>query len=123
MRFLKSDQNVQQNLSGLKNDAEFPKLLSSAPCLITEMRSRKYRPQIPRLRKLTQDASYNSVHHYRDNNNRLPFLNHGVDLKFHKIAKYRNRYKSKCRCSPITNCPKLQITVPRCQPNYFLCCF
>nr|XP_053617007.1 uncharacterized protein LOC128679063 isoform X2 [Plodia interpunctella]XP_053617008.1 uncharacterized protein LOC128679063 isoform X2 [Plodia interpunctella] len=32
-------------------------------------------------------------------------------------------FKSKCRCEKIWNCPKLQITVPRCPNEYFLCCF
>ncbi|XP_052739211.1 uncharacterized protein LOC112050722 isoform X2 [Bicyclus anynana] len=32
-------------------------------------------------------------------------------------------FKSRCRCERIWNCPKLQITVPRCPDEYFLCCF
>lgn len=35
----------------------------------------------------------------------------------------KRRFKSKCRCEKIWNCPKLQITVPRCPNEYFLCCF
>lgn len=35
----------------------------------------------------------------------------------------RRRFRSKCRCEKIWNCPKLQITVPRCPNEYFLCCF
>lgn len=35
----------------------------------------------------------------------------------------RRRFKSKCRCEKIWNCPKLQITVPRCPNEYFMCCF
>ncbi|XP_041972009.1 uncharacterized protein LOC121727989 [Aricia agestis] len=40
------------------------------------------------------------------------------------IEKFSKRtYKSKCRCAKIWNCPKLQITVPRCPNEYFMCCF
>ncbi|XP_031764583.2 uncharacterized protein LOC113510985 [Galleria mellonella] len=35
----------------------------------------------------------------------------------------KKRFRSKCRCEKIWNCPKLQITVPRCPNEYFLCCF
>lgn len=35
----------------------------------------------------------------------------------------RRRFRSHCRCEKIWNCPKLQITVPRCPDEYFLCCF
>ncbi|XP_038212795.1 uncharacterized protein LOC119832995 [Zerene cesonia] len=35
----------------------------------------------------------------------------------------KRKYKSRCRCEKIWNCPKLQITVPRCPDEYFLCCF
>ncbi|XP_013195164.2 uncharacterized protein LOC106138537 [Amyelois transitella] len=35
----------------------------------------------------------------------------------------KRRFRSKCRCEKIWNCPKLQITVPRCPDEYFLCCF
>ncbi|CAK1552365.1 unnamed protein product [Leptosia nina] len=35
----------------------------------------------------------------------------------------KRRFKSRCRCEKIWNCPKLQITVPRCPDEYFLCCF
>lgn len=35
----------------------------------------------------------------------------------------KRRFRSKCRCEKIWNCPKLQITVPRCPNEYFLCCF
>ncbi|KAJ2940238.1 hypothetical protein O0L34_g11808 [Tuta absoluta] len=37
----------------------------------------------------------------------------------------RRKFKSKCRCEKIWNCGqgKLQITVPRCPNEYFLCCF
>ncbi|CAH2052627.1 unnamed protein product, partial [Iphiclides podalirius] len=33
------------------------------------------------------------------------------------------KFRSKCRCEKIWNCPKLQISVPRCPDEYFLCCF
>ncbi|XP_046964240.1 uncharacterized protein LOC124533121 [Vanessa cardui] len=36
---------------------------------------------------------------------------------------YKRKFKSRCRCEKIENCPKLQITVPRCPNDYFLCCF
>ncbi|RVE47919.1 hypothetical protein evm_007433 [Chilo suppressalis] len=35
----------------------------------------------------------------------------------------KRKFKSRCRCEKITNCPKLQITVPRCPDELFLCCF
>lgn len=41
-----------------------------------------------------------------------------------KVEKYEKRkFRSRCRCEKIWNCPKLQITVPRCPDEYFLCCF
>ncbi|KAJ6636259.1 hypothetical protein Bhyg_14847 [Pseudolycoriella hygida] len=45
------------------------------------------------------------------------------NYKFIKVLKYRNKYKSKCRCERISNCPKIQISIQRCQPDYFMCCF
>lgn len=47
---------------------------------------------------------------------------HNPDLKLNKILKYRNNYKSKCTCEQRINCPKIQMTISRCKPNYFLCC-
>ncbi|EEB11681.1 hypothetical protein Phum_PHUM128940 [Pediculus humanus corporis] len=35
----------------------------------------------------------------------------------------RRGYRSNCRCAKISNCPKLQITIPRCPPEEFVCCF
>ncbi|XP_030040234.2 uncharacterized protein LOC115455704 isoform X2 [Manduca sexta] len=35
----------------------------------------------------------------------------------------KRRFRSRCRCEKIWNCPKLQITVPRCPEEYFMCCF
>ncbi|XP_061507364.1 uncharacterized protein LOC133392180 isoform X2 [Anopheles gambiae] len=36
--------------------------------------------------------------------------------------KYRN-YKSRCRCDRIWNCVRIQISVARCAPDFFMCCF
>lgn len=38
------------------------------------------------------------------------------------VEGYR-KFRSRCRCERIWNCPKLQITVPRCPEDYFMCCF
>ncbi|XP_045770717.1 uncharacterized protein LOC123871144 [Maniola jurtina] len=35
---------------------------------------------------------------------------------------YLRKFVSSCRCEKIWNCPKLQITVPRCPNEYFMCC-
>lgn len=35
----------------------------------------------------------------------------------------KRRFRSHCRCEKIWNCPRLQISVPRCPNEYFLCCF
>ncbi|XP_028029539.1 uncharacterized protein LOC114242548 [Bombyx mandarina] len=35
----------------------------------------------------------------------------------------KRRFRSRCRCEKIWNCPKLQISVPRCPEEQFLCCF
>ncbi|KAJ8711261.1 hypothetical protein PYW07_008503 [Mythimna separata] len=34
----------------------------------------------------------------------------------------KRRFRSRCRCEKIWNCAKLQITVPRCPDEYFMCC-
>lgn len=34
----------------------------------------------------------------------------------------KRRFRSRCRCERIWNCAKLQISVPRCPEEYFLCC-
>lgn len=34
----------------------------------------------------------------------------------------KRRFRSRCRCEKIWNCVKLQISVPRCPEEYFLCC-
>ncbi|XP_039440479.1 uncharacterized protein LOC120421358 [Culex pipiens pallens] len=40
------------------------------------------------------------------------------------IQRYKRRkYKSKCRCERIWNCPRIQISIARCAPDYFMCCF
>ncbi|XP_058065762.1 uncharacterized protein LOC131215390 [Anopheles bellator] len=36
--------------------------------------------------------------------------------------KYR-KFKSRCRCERIWNCARIQISVARCAPDYFMCCF
>lgn len=36
---------------------------------------------------------------------------------------WRRKFRSRCRCERIWNCPKLQISVPRCPEEYFMCCF
>ncbi|XP_013167972.1 PREDICTED: uncharacterized protein LOC106117973 [Papilio xuthus] len=40
-----------------------------------------------------------------------------------EFQKGRRKFRSNCRCEKIWNCPKLQITVPRCPDEYFMCCF
>ncbi|PSN49189.1 hypothetical protein C0J52_10898 [Blattella germanica] len=32
-------------------------------------------------------------------------------------------YKTNCRCEKISNCPQLQISIPRCPSEQFFCCF
>ncbi|CAH2211099.1 jg18561 [Pararge aegeria aegeria] len=39
-----------------------------------------------------------------------------------KFGKDARKFQTSCRCEKIWNCPKLQITVPRCPNEYFLCC-
>lgn len=40
------------------------------------------------------------------------------------IQRYKRRkYKSKCRCERIWNCPRIQISIARCAPDFFMCCF
>lgn len=34
----------------------------------------------------------------------------------------KRRFRSRCRCEKIWNCAKLQISVPRCPEEYFMCC-
>ncbi|XP_075983539.1 uncharacterized protein LOC142981476 [Anticarsia gemmatalis] len=34
----------------------------------------------------------------------------------------KRRFRSRCRCERIWNCAKLQISVPRCPEEYFMCC-
>lgn len=45
-----------------------------------------------------------------------------VDPIYKKYLETRN-FRSKCRCERISNCPKIQISVPRCPEEYFMCCF
>ncbi|KAK6626666.1 hypothetical protein RUM43_003537 [Polyplax serrata] len=35
----------------------------------------------------------------------------------------RKGYRSNCRCAKLANCPRLQITIPRCPPDHYICCF
>ncbi|XP_068623802.1 uncharacterized protein [Battus philenor] len=35
----------------------------------------------------------------------------------------KRKFRSNCRCEKIWNCPRLQISVPRCPNEYFMCCF
>ncbi|XP_013146959.1 PREDICTED: uncharacterized protein LOC106109865 [Papilio polytes] len=50
-------------------------------------------------------------------NGRKGYLNENL------VSKGRRKFRSNCRCEKIWNCPKLQITVPRCPDEYFMCCF
>ncbi|XP_022831439.1 uncharacterized protein LOC111359947 isoform X2 [Spodoptera litura] len=34
----------------------------------------------------------------------------------------KRKFRSRCRCEKIWNCAKLQISVPRCPEEYFMCC-
>lgn len=54
--------------------------------------------------------------------NPSPVYSPAPAIKHHKAIK-RNNYKSRCRCERISNCPRIQLSVSRCEPNYFLCCF
>uniref|UniRef100_A0AAG5D1Z1 Uncharacterized protein n=1 Tax=Anopheles atroparvus TaxID=41427 RepID=A0AAG5D1Z1_ANOAO len=36
--------------------------------------------------------------------------------------KYRS-FKSRCRCERLWNCARIQISVARCAPDFFICCF
>ncbi|XP_055596236.1 uncharacterized protein LOC129746563 [Uranotaenia lowii] len=49
------------------------------------------------------------------------------DIRDHSasiVQRYKRRkYKSKCRCERIWNCPRIQISIARCAPDYFMCCF
>lgn len=45
------------------------------------------------------------------------------ELKLKKITRYRNSFKTRCRCERISNCPRIQITIHRCAQDYFMCCF
>ncbi|XP_077302333.1 uncharacterized protein LOC143922851 [Arctopsyche grandis] len=50
------------------------------------------------------------------------YSNLDVNPGYRKYLEMR-QFRSRCRCERIWNCPKLQITVPRCPDEYFLCCF
>ncbi|XP_055627343.1 uncharacterized protein LOC129769248 [Toxorhynchites rutilus septentrionalis] len=34
----------------------------------------------------------------------------------------RRKFKSRCRCERIWNCSRIQMSVGRCAPDYFMCC-
>lgn len=43
-------------------------------------------------------------------------------IKYHNKLNFK-KFKSKCRCEKISNCPKFQMTIARCPSDYFMCCF
>lgn len=97
--------------------------LISVTANLTKTYQLRRRPIKPPARLLMADTfrrrQQNSL---PDNTSQAIYFNNAIDLKLHKNAKYRNHYKSKCSCERISNCPKIQISVSRCKPNYFLCC-
>lgn len=74
----------------------------------------KYQPRtLSQLKKQKYQVKSNDV--FPEASNLIP-----VHAKFHTK---RNRYKSRCRCELLSNCPRIQLSVSRCEPNHFLCCF
>ncbi|XP_055297685.1 uncharacterized protein LOC129566113 [Sitodiplosis mosellana] len=101
----------------------------SASNVITKIPSKSeklfYRTKRPQQRPAFQltnkyQHKFNSV--IPESANRSPVHSPVQSTKRHKAIK-RNNYKSRCRCERISNCPRIQISVTRCEPNYFLCCF
>lgn len=101
-------------------EIQFQFIRSSAGAFYHDRRTQLQRISV-QLNKSKYQPKSSSV--IPDRPNEAAASNNPVDLKYHKIAKYRNRYKSRCRCERITNCPQIQIAVSRCPSNYFLCCF
>ncbi|XP_062560350.1 uncharacterized protein LOC134224787 [Armigeres subalbatus] len=56
--------------------------------------------------------------------NNQPPKENDIQIGDFVIQRYKRRkYKSKCRCERIWNCPRIQISIARCAPDYFMCCF
>ncbi|KAG4072037.1 hypothetical protein HA402_015536 [Bradysia odoriphaga] len=92
---------------------------SSTARTTTTIATKNYRKTIrPNIRKFSYIEA-RSFHHPDSPNHVTP----RNDYKYVKVVKYRNKYKSRCRCERIWNCPKIQISIQRCEPDYFMCCF
>ncbi|XP_050353784.1 uncharacterized protein LOC126775729 [Nymphalis io] len=78
--------------------------------------------------KITQSPRFLSkLSHFKAKTNSINTVSTNSINSFAAATKvdrpYKRKFKSRCRCEKIENCPKLQITVPRCPNDYFLCCF
>ncbi|XP_058834467.1 uncharacterized protein LOC131691819 isoform X2 [Topomyia yanbarensis] len=75
--------------------------------------------------KLTGDSELFYIH---TPSSPAPFKKHyqtkDNDITDFVLQRYKRRkYKTKCRCERIWNCPRIQLSVARCDPDYFMCCF
>lgn len=67
------------------------------------------------IQKPSSPAPFKKHHQPKEND---------VTAKDFAIQRYKRRkYKSKCRCERIWNCPRIQISIARCAPDFFMCCF
>ncbi|XP_037036391.1 uncharacterized protein LOC119074381 [Bradysia coprophila] len=111
------DEDVDDELSSSDIVASIQQ--SSTARSTTTIAAKNYRKTIrPNIRKFSYIEA-RSFHHPDSPNHVTP----RNDYKYVKVVKYRNKYKSKCRCERIWNCPKIQISIQRCEPDYFMCCF
>lgn len=69
------------------------------------------RPPSPRF--------YSKLSYFKKSNE----FNNQISTNLIETHPWRRKFKSKCRCERIWNCPKIQISVPRCPEEYFMCCF
>ncbi|KAG7303232.1 hypothetical protein JYU34_011699 [Plutella xylostella] len=63
---------------------------------------------------------YSKLSYFEKASEQTGALRNLVELGFRSN---RRKFRSNCRCEKISNCPKLQITVPRCPEEQFMCCF
>lgn len=112
-RIGKLQERPQRINNALQERPKFPRSINTRPIIeIQQIRPNPYTGTVPTPKRPIEHP------------NLLDFNQSIADKLILKANKYNYRkYKSKCRCEKISNCPKIQISVPRCPRDYFMCCF
>ncbi|XP_053674019.1 uncharacterized protein LOC128724315 [Anopheles nili] len=109
----------QASIKESKNSTSFGEQVKTSKPLLTS----KFGSIVGYAKKSKLRTNSNAKNSVNDTMLMQNLFNSTINTSPTKARRYKYRaFKSRCRCERIWNCARIQISVARCAPDFFMCC-